>query len=216
MHEDGIGMARTFELEFEGRAAAATGLQSGFFAAVDAAARTRLRTPDSAPACARATDAAPVRLAHTDGDSIGILDGRVRRTGDRAAVRSTRSRRRPRLPGRQRVLRRQHRRHRPDGRRRPGTCARAPSRPAIATCCPTSACPRRRFLDGTTVADLPRPVEVVATDGISLARSARWSRHDRRRSAHRRHRRAAQRRQEHAVQPHRRRAGRRSSRTAPA
>ena len=25
-----------------------------------------------------------------------------------------------------------------------------------------------RFLDGTTVADLPRPVEVVATDGIAL------------------------------------------------
>jgi NifB/MoaA-like Fe-S oxidoreductase len=25
-----------------------------------------------------------------------------------------------------------------------------------------------RFLDGTTVADLPRPVEVVATDGASL------------------------------------------------
>ena len=28
-----------------------------------------------------------------------------------------------------------------------------------------------RFLDGVTVADLPRPVEVVATDGISLRRA---------------------------------------------
>ena len=35
MHEDGIGMARTFELEFFGRTAARTGPQEGFFAWVD-------------------------------------------------------------------------------------------------------------------------------------------------------------------------------------
>ncbi len=29
-----------------------------------------------------------------------------------------------------------------------------------------------RFLDGTTLADLPRPVEVVATDGAALVRGA--------------------------------------------
>ena len=28
-----------------------------------------------------------------------------------------------------------------------------------------------RFLDGTTLDDLPRPVEVVATDGISLRKA---------------------------------------------
>jgi len=28
-----------------------------------------------------------------------------------------------------------------------------------------------RFLDGTTPADLPRPVEIVATDGISLRKA---------------------------------------------
>ena len=38
MHEDGIGMARTFELEFTGRTADATGPRRGFFAAVDGAA----------------------------------------------------------------------------------------------------------------------------------------------------------------------------------
>ena len=38
MHEDGIGMARTFEAEFNGTAAEVTGVQRGFFAAVDAAA----------------------------------------------------------------------------------------------------------------------------------------------------------------------------------
>jgi putative radical SAM enzyme (TIGR03279 family) len=36
MHEDGIGMARTFEREFRGLVASPTGPQSGFFAAVDA------------------------------------------------------------------------------------------------------------------------------------------------------------------------------------
>ncbi|MGH9135489.1 MAG: DUF512 domain-containing protein, partial [Acidimicrobiales bacterium] len=35
MHEDGIGMARTFEQEFTGRAAEVTGVRSGFFAWAD-------------------------------------------------------------------------------------------------------------------------------------------------------------------------------------
>ncbi len=35
MHEDGIGMARTFEREFHGESDEATGVRSGFFAAVD-------------------------------------------------------------------------------------------------------------------------------------------------------------------------------------
>jgi hypothetical protein len=30
-----------------------------------------------------------------------------------------------------------------------------------------------RFLDGTTPADLPRPVEIVATDGIALRAALR-------------------------------------------
>src|SRR6056297_1570960 len=50
MHEDGIGMARTFEAEFHGRAEEATGVRRGFFAAVDAppnpAAYTGLRTSE--------------------------------------------------------------------------------------------------------------------------------------------------------------------------
>ena len=35
MHEDGIGMARTFEAEFHGRATESTGVQRGFFASVN-------------------------------------------------------------------------------------------------------------------------------------------------------------------------------------
>ena len=59
MHEDGIGMARNFELEFTGRSTQATGVQRGFFAAVDAppnpAAYTGLRASGCGPA---GTDAA--------------------------------------------------------------------------------------------------------------------------------------------------------------
>jgi hypothetical protein len=38
---------------------------------------------------------------------------------------------------------------------------------------PDVALSRGRFLDGTTVADLPRPVEVVPTDGASLVAALR-------------------------------------------
>ena len=53
MHEDGIGMARTFELEFNGRADAATGPQRGFFAAVDAPPNPAAYTGLRASGCAR-------------------------------------------------------------------------------------------------------------------------------------------------------------------
>jgi NifB/MoaA-like Fe-S oxidoreductase len=38
---------------------------------------------------------------------------------------------------------------------------------------PDVALSRGRFLDGTTVEDLPRPVDVVATDGASLVAALR-------------------------------------------
>ena len=48
MHEDGIGMARTFELEFTGDADDITGVRRGFFAAVDGPRNpTDYRTPCS-------------------------------------------------------------------------------------------------------------------------------------------------------------------------
>lgn len=45
LHEDGIGMARTFELEFLGRSATAIGTQPGFFASVDGAPASGYRAP---------------------------------------------------------------------------------------------------------------------------------------------------------------------------
>ncbi|MSW45387.1 MAG: DUF512 domain-containing protein, partial [Actinobacteria bacterium] len=43
MHEDGVGMARTFELEFTGRVDSPTGVATGFFAWVDGAPATGYR-----------------------------------------------------------------------------------------------------------------------------------------------------------------------------
>ncbi len=45
MHEDGIGMARTFELEFSGEVDQATSPKAGFFASVDAAPAEGYRAP---------------------------------------------------------------------------------------------------------------------------------------------------------------------------
>ena len=61
MHEDGIGMARTFEAEFEGRALEATGVSAGFFAWVEG----RL---DGAPF-------EPYRGPRTDGAEVAVTLG---------------------------------------------------------------------------------------------------------------------------------------------
>jgi hypothetical protein len=169
MHEDGIGMARTFELEFEGQAATATGVRSGFFAAVDLpsnpAAYTGLR------ACGdHAATEAPVRL-RTRRDSTAVLTGEfgarvigplIERLG-RHDVRV--------LPvaneffgGNTGVT----------GLMTGADLARVLSteppgdRYLLPDVCLSDD---GRFLDGVTVAELPRPVEIVATDGISLRRA---------------------------------------------
>jgi len=72
MHEDGIGMARTFEREFHGETDDATGVRSGFFAAVDLpanpAAYTGLR--------ARAADVVqPVSIRPRRDAGVGVLTG---------------------------------------------------------------------------------------------------------------------------------------------
>jgi NifB/MoaA-like Fe-S oxidoreductase len=165
MHEDGIGMARTFEREFHGETDDATGVRSGFFAAVDLpanpAAYTGLR--------ARAADVVqPVSIGPRRGAGIGVLTGTfgAQVIGplvdevDRPDVRV--------LPvdneffggntgvtglmtgaDLTRVLTAE-----PEGDRYllPDVCLSDDG----------------RFLDGLSVDDLPRPVEVVPTDGIAL------------------------------------------------
>jgi NifB/MoaA-like Fe-S oxidoreductase len=168
MHEDGIGMARTFEAEFLGQADAATGPRSGFFAANDLpanpAAYTGLRA--HLPARAGSIVLRPRRGAPTavlTGELgalvVGPLVERLGRDDVRVlAVRNEFFGGNTGVTGLMtgadvsRVLTDE-----PAGHRflLPDVCLSDDG----------------RFLDGTTVADLPRPVEVVATDGISLRRA---------------------------------------------
>lgn len=168
MHEDGIGMARTFELEFEGEAQAATGTRSGFFAAVDLppnpAAYTGLRAHDSRDSqvvsfLPRRTAPVGVLTGAFGAQVVGPLVERLGRDdvrvipveneffGGNTGVTGL-------MTGADltRVLAEQPATHRyllPD------------------VCLSDDG----RFLDGLTVGDLPRPVEVLATDGISLRRA---------------------------------------------
>jgi len=157
-HENGIGMARTFAAEFEGRAAQVQGVRSGFFAAVDGAPADGYRAP-------RATRTEPGQggpvgvltgmygapvlaplLAQLGRSDVRVLPvaneffgGNIAVTGlmvgaDVARVLASE-------PGGHRYL-------------LPDVCLS-----------------RGRFLDGLAPSDLPHPVEIVATDGASLRRA---------------------------------------------
>lgn len=168
MHEDGIGMARTFEMEFHGTSSTVTRPQAGFFAAVDTPA---LPPNPSAYTSLRRTPIALSRsrpAGHSD-RPIGILTGEfgarileplVRSVGSSARVVTVRNEYfggNTAVTGLMvgddlvRVLSDQ-----PDDHRYllPDVCLN-----------------EDRFLDGLTVSDLPRHVEVIPTDGASLRRA---------------------------------------------
>jgi putative radical SAM enzyme (TIGR03279 family) len=165
MYEDGIGMARTFEAEFDGRTDDTTAPRAGFFAWVEG----RLDGTDFEPYRGPRTDA-PIVLRPRANAPVGILTSvygaqvltpivdRLARDdvrivivdnqffGGNIAVTGL-------LAGSDlaRVLSDQ-----PAGHRYllPDVCLSG-----------------GRFLDGTSPADLPHPVEVVPTDGRSLRRA---------------------------------------------
>ena len=177
MHEDGIGMARTFEAEFVGRTADATGVRRGFFAAVDAppnpAAYTGLRSaaPCGSPDGGGHDRTTTIALRPRRNAPIGVLTGELGapviapliESLDRVDIRV--------IPVRNeffggntgvtglmtgediaRTLATQ-----PHGHRYllPDVCLSDEG----------------RFLDGVTIEELPRVVEIIETDGIALRRA---------------------------------------------
>ncbi len=178
MHEDGIGMARTFEAEFLGHAADATGVRRGFFAAVDAPPNPTAYTSLRACGAGQAAETSNVALRPRRTAPVGVLTGELgapvigpliatlgrddvrviavdnRFFGGNTGVTGL-------LTGEDvtRVLAAQ-----PEGHRYllPDVCLSDEG----------------RFLDGVTVTDLPRAVEVIATDGIALRRALEPSTHN--------------------------------------
>jgi NifB/MoaA-like Fe-S oxidoreductase len=172
MHEDGVGMARTFEQELLGEVDEPTGVQSGFFSWVDGAPAAGYRAPrnpagDTGLVCAKPLHRRDFRHTNDAGRPVGILTGEygaqvlgplLDRLG-RADVRL--------LPvaneffgGNTAVT---------------GLMVGADIARVLAAepaghryLLPDVCLSEGRFLDGTTPADLPHPVEIVATDGIAL------------------------------------------------
>jgi putative radical SAM enzyme (TIGR03279 family) len=169
MHEDGIGMARTFEREFNGHTDVATGVRPGFFASIDGAPADGYRAPRAKPTSKLASpEPHGVRSAPRFGTGgIGILTGEYGATvlaplvdglgrddvrviavenryfGGTTAVAGL-------LVGADvtRVLADE-----PEG-----------DRYLLPDVCLTGG----RFLDETSPDDLPRNVEVIPSDGIAL------------------------------------------------
>jgi NifB/MoaA-like Fe-S oxidoreductase len=189
MHEDGVGMARTFELEFHGRSEATTSPQAGFFAWADASTTAApasggryeaagdygapaegyraIRTADDAePAgggvavALRPRRGAPTAVLTSEAgaavigplvaslgrDDIRVVPVENQFFGGTTSVTGL-------LVGEDlhRVLAAQPETH----------------RYLLPDVCLSGG----RFLDGGTPADLPRPVEIIPTDGAALRRA---------------------------------------------
>jgi putative radical SAM enzyme (TIGR03279 family) len=163
MHEDGVGIVRTFQLEFHGKRVQATGPASGFFAWVDGAPADGYRAPRTVDAEGavsvglRPRPSAPVGIltggygakvltplvAGLDRNDVRVIEVANGFFGGNISVAGL-------MVGEDlgRVLADE-----PVGHRYliPDVCLS-----------------KGRFLDGTSPEDLPRPVEVVSTDGIAL------------------------------------------------
>ena len=187
MHEDGVGMARTFEMEFTGRTTSVTSPQAGFFAWADGAPAGS-RYEAAADYAAPAEGYRSVRVTGGAGGA-GLADGgvgvalRPRRSAPVAVLTGTagaqvveplvRSVGRPDV----RVIAVENRffggTTSVTGLLVGGDVARAlAAEPAGHRYLLPDVClSGDRFLDGTTVEDLPRPVEIIPTDGAALRRA---------------------------------------------
>ena len=184
MHEDGIGMARTFEMEFEGRAEQATGVRSGFFAAVDLpanpAAYTGLRQHGGSDQRG-GSEPVPVTIGaaprqRSTNAPVGILTGafgakvieplvaRLRRDDVRIIAVENRF-----FGGNTGVTGLMTW----EDITRTLDAEPAGHRYLLPDVCLSDD---GRFLDGRTIDELPHPVEVVTTDGIALRRALELAR----------------------------------------
>jgi len=165
-HENGIGMARAFELAFNGDSDAAIGTKSGFFSWVDGAPATGYRAPRTAGTSHH--DDFPAGRPGSGDDSVTIVTGEYGAmvlgplvdalpSVDLLAVRNEFFGGNIGVTG---LL--------------TGTDISAAldrARPKGRVLLPDVCLSEGRFLDGTTVSDLPVEVEIVATDGLSLRRA---------------------------------------------
>ncbi len=159
-HENGLGMARAFEAAFGGDERAALGVRPGFFAAVDGAPAAGYRARRGGQAPTTVDRGAPIAIltgeygarvldplvASLDRDDIRLVPVPNHFFGGNIGVSGL-------LTGTDlvKVLADQ-----PEGHR---------------YLLPDACLSEGRFLDDLTLGDLPRPVEVVATDGLSLRRA---------------------------------------------
>lgn len=173
-HENGIGMARTFADDVEAaladRASVGTGPRSGFFAWVDGAPAVGYRAP-------RVAGPLPLRDAGVGvaGTATSVLIVTGRYGAEVLDPLVPRLARRARLPVHTLAV---------ENRFFGGNIgvtglltgtdlrrALAPVPTDVRVLLPDVVLSGDRFLDGDTLADLPRPVEVVPTDGASLVRA---------------------------------------------
>jgi putative radical SAM enzyme (TIGR03279 family) len=169
-HENGIGMARVFESEVHGALAGATtdatGTRSGFFAWVDGAPPEGYRAPRQTNVSLLVRDARrdgtrpPVTvLTGTYGGAVltPLLPALAERAGTRVRLLAVENRFFGGNIGVTGLL---------TGQDVARALADVPAIDRVLL--PDVVLSNDLFLDGTSVADLPRPVEVVATDGASL------------------------------------------------
>jgi putative radical SAM enzyme (TIGR03279 family) len=156
-HENGIGMVRAFGEALGGDAAAAQGVRPGFFAWVDGAPPEGYRAPRAVPSPPRRDDAPITILTGTFGAEV--LGPMLAGWGERVRVLAVENHYFGGTIGVAGLL-------------TASDLARAlADQPEDHRYLLPDACLSKGvFLDGGTLADLPRSVEVVATDGLSLRR----------------------------------------------
>ena len=163
MHEDGVGMAATLKMEFSGQADNTTGTRAGFFAWVEGAPAEGYRSP-------RTDGATAIGLRPRKGAPVGVVTGEYGAAVLAPLVASL---------GREDVRIVPVENHFFGGTTAVAgllvgediarTLGAEPEGHRYLL--PDVCLSQGMFLDGLRPDDLPRPVEVVATDGASLRRA---------------------------------------------